>query len=44
MDERTVHFYDRSATDLARRYESVTGGVERYFPLAFALTGKRMPA
>jgi SAM-dependent methyltransferase len=35
VDEQTREFYNAHAHDLARRYESVDGGVGRLFPLLF---------
>lgn len=36
MDERTVRYYEKHAAELAGSYESIRGGVRRFFPLAFA--------
>ena len=36
MDERTLRYYEEHAAELAERYESIRGGVQRYFRLAFA--------
>ncbi len=35
MDERTRLYYEEHAAELAARYESARGGVEKYFPMAF---------
>lgn len=35
MDDKTVQYYERHATDVAARYRDGTGGVSRYFGVAF---------
>ncbi len=35
MDERTIRYYDDNAGEVSSLYESVRGGVEKYFRLAF---------
>lgn len=36
MDPRTIAAYNRDASRLAERYESVEGGLARFFPLVFS--------
>lgn len=36
MDQATVDFYARNATDIAQRYEQVSSPLQAQFPLAFA--------
>ena len=36
MDRRTIDYYDRNAEDVARRYESVPGGISDFFRFVFS--------